>query len=127
VSGASSANASGRHWAAVHRLPLENYGSGESISFGQGLSGICQNESLIKDSFSRDHGMEMRPDFGILAHVRDSTIAPPKGPWAPEQGIRRPWFFYVHERRGHGGKKDILKFPLALLKNLGHLFITACE
>lgn len=37
--------------------------------------------------------MEIRPISGRVLLVRDSTIAPPKGPRASEQGIRRPWFF----------------------------------
>ena len=43
---------------------------------------------------SRDRVMAMRPICGMIFLVRDSTIAPPKGPRASEQGIRRPWFFH---------------------------------
>jgi hypothetical protein len=47
----------------------------------------------------RDRGLAIWPVCGILNSVRDSTIAPPKGPRASEQGIRRPWFFQAGASR----------------------------
>ena len=80
--------------------------------------------------FLRDHGMVVWPFCGRIACVRDSTIAPPKGPRASEQGILRPWFFLT--KPPAPGQENavffkIHEFPLAVLEISGHLFVTANE